>query len=139
MKGKNSKKEKEEKGKKDVKVKGKNKKEEEEEEVPLPPPEKPANLERFIYVTTYYDSSAMQKIKELFEEINQKAFQLRSVKEIYTRNLTDERGINLYSYTPGDHAWIEAKASTNTIGNSSLKSKLFIIISKFPLLGIKFL
>ena len=103
MKGKNSKKEKEEKGKKDVKGKGKNKKEEEkEEEVPLPPPEKPANLERFIYVTTYYDSVAMQKIKELFEEINQKAFQLRSVKEIYTRNLTDEeRDNNEIDYISG--------------------------------------
>ena len=103
MKGKNSKKEKEEKGKKDVKGKGKNKKEEEEEEeVPLPPPEKPANLERFIYVTTYYDNAAMQKIKELFEEINQKAFQLRSVKEIYTRNLTDEeRDNNEIDYISG--------------------------------------
>ena len=103
MKGKNNKKEKEEKGKKDVKGKGKNKKEEEEEEeVPLPPPEKPANLERFIYVTTYYDNAAMQKIKELFEEINQKAFQLRSVKEIYTRNLTDEeRDNNEIDYISG--------------------------------------
>ena len=103
MKGKNSKKEKEEKGKKDVKGKGKNKKEEEkEEEVHLQPPEKPENIERFIYVTTYYDSVAMQKIKELFEEINQKAFQLRSVKEIYTRNLTDEeRDNNEIDYISG--------------------------------------
>ena len=110
MKGKNAKKETEkDKGKKDNSQKGKgkndkNKKkiEEEEEEIPLPPPEKPYNLERFIYVTTYYDSSAMQKIKELFEEINQQAFQLRSVKEIYTRNLSDEeRDNNEIDYISG--------------------------------------
>ena len=110
MKGKNAKKETEkDKGKKDNSQKGKgkndkNKKkiEEEEEEIPLPPPEKPYNLERFIYVTTYYDSSAMQKIKELFEEINKEAFQLRSVKEIYTRNLSDEeRDNNEIDYISG--------------------------------------
>jgi hypothetical protein len=84
MKGKNAKKETEkDKNKKDNNQKGKGKndknkkkiEEEEEEEIQLPPPEKPNNLERFIYVTTYYDSSAMQKIKELFEEINKEAFQ----------------------------------------------------------------
>ena len=111
MKGKNAKKETEkDKGKKDNSQKGKGKndknkkkiEEEEEEEIPLPPPEKPNNLERFIYVTTYYDSSAMQKIKELFEEINQQAFQLRSVKEIYTRNLSDEeRDNNEIDYISG--------------------------------------
>ena len=109
MKGKNAKKETEkDKNKKDSNQKGKGKNDknkkkiEEEEEIPLPPPEKPKNLERFIYVTTYYDSSAMQKIKELFEEINQQAFQLRSVKEIYTRNLSDEeRDNNEIDYISG--------------------------------------
>ena len=111
MKGKNAKKETEkDKNKKDNNQKGKGKndknkkkiEEEEEEEIQLPPPEKPNNLERFIYVTTYYDSSAMQKIKELFEEINKEAFQLRSVKEIYTRNLSDEeRDNNEIDYISG--------------------------------------
>ena len=36
----------------------------------------------------------MTKIRGLFEEINQSAFQLRSVKEIYTRDLTDEEKDN---------------------------------------------
>ena len=111
MKGKKAKKETEkDKNKKDNNQKGKGKndknkkkiEEEEEEEIQLPPPEKPNNLERFIYVTTYYDSSAMQKIKELFEEINKEAFQLRSVKEIYTRNLSDEeRDNNEIDYISG--------------------------------------
>ena len=68
----------------------------------LPPPEKEKNLERFIYVTTYNDSDAMKRIKELFEEINQPAFNLQSVREIYTRNLTDdERDNNDIDYISG--------------------------------------
>jgi len=75
--------------------KDKNAKQEEEEVVqPQPIVEKPKNLERFIYVTTYWDEDAMTKIRGLFEEINQSAFQLRSVKEIYTRDLTDEEKDN---------------------------------------------
>ena len=75
--------------------KDKNAKQEEEQvEQPQPVVEKPKNLERFIYVTTYSDEDAMTKIRELFEEINQSAFQLRSVKEIYTRDLTDEEKDN---------------------------------------------
>ena len=75
--------------------KDKNAKQEEEEvEQPQPVVEKPKNLERFIYVTTYWDEDAMTKIRGLFEEINQSAFQLRSVKEIYTRDLTDEEKDN---------------------------------------------
>ena len=75
--------------------KGKNKNEPEEEEEPQgPPPEKPLNLERFIYVTTYLDSNFMQTLKQLFEEINQAAFNLKSVKEIYTKGLTDEEKDN---------------------------------------------
>ena len=85
------------------KVKGKGKAEPEEEEEPQgPPPEKPLNLERFIYITTYYDSNFMTTLKQLFEEINQSAFQLRSVKEIYTRGLTEEeRDNNEIDYISG--------------------------------------
>lgn len=65
-----------------------------EVEETLPPPEKEKNLERFIYVTTYNDSDAMKKLKELFEEINQPAFNLLSVREIYTRSLSEEERDN---------------------------------------------
>ena len=75
-------------------TKGKAKNEPEEEEPQGPPPEKPLNLERFIYVTTYYDGNFMQTLKKLFEEINQSAFKLRSVKEIYTRGLSEEEREN---------------------------------------------
>ena len=51
---------------------------------------KDKNLERFVYVTTYYDSEFLEKIKALFETINQKAFNLASPKEIYTHDLTEE-------------------------------------------------
>ena len=83
--------------------KGKNKNEPEEEEEPQgPPPEKPLNLERFIYVTNYLDSNFMQTLKELFEEINQAAFNLKSVKEIYTKGLTEEeRDNNEIDYISG--------------------------------------
>ena len=83
--------------------KGKGKNEPEEEEEPQgPPPEKPLNLERFIYITTYLDSNFMQTIKQLFEEINQQAFKLRSVKEIYTRGLSEEeRDNNEIDYISG--------------------------------------
>ena len=84
------------------KGKGKGKNEPEEEEPQGPPPEKPLNLERFIYITTYYDNTFMQTLKKLFEEINQAAFKLRSVKEIYTRGLTDEeRDNNEIDYISG--------------------------------------
>ena len=83
--------------------KGKNKNEPEEEEEPQgPPPEKPLNLERFIYVTTYLDGNFMQTLKQLFEEINQTAFNLKSVKEIYTKGLTEEeRDNNEIDYISG--------------------------------------
>ena len=51
-------------------------------------------LERFIYITTYRDSDFLEKIKTLFEEINQKAFNLASPKEIYTQELTEEEKQN---------------------------------------------
>ena len=57
--------------------------------------EKEKVLERFIYVTTYNDSNFLEKIKLLFEEINQKAFNLSSPKEIYTHCLTEEERQNL--------------------------------------------
>ena len=83
--------------------KGKGKNVQEEEEEPQgPPPEKPLNLERFIYITTYYDGNFMQTLKKLFEEINQSAFKLRSVKEIYTRGLSEEeRDNNEIDYISG--------------------------------------
>ena len=55
--------------------------------------EKP--LERFIYITTYYDSDFISKISQLFEEINQKAFNLSSPKETYTRDLSEEERQNM--------------------------------------------
>ena len=56
--------------------------------------EKEKLFERFIYITNYYDSDFLQKIKQLFEEINQKAFNLSSPKEIYTHTLTEEERNN---------------------------------------------
>ena len=73
-----------------------------EEEEKVEPPEKEKNLERFIYVTTYDDSNFMEKIRPLFEEINQKAFNLRSPKEIYTYGLSEEeRDNNEVDYISG--------------------------------------
>ena len=90
------------KGKEAQKPGGKNKNEPEEEEPQGPPPEKPLNLERFIYVTTYLDSNFISNLKQLFEEINQEAFNLKSVKEIYTKGLTEEeRDNNEIDYISG--------------------------------------
>ena len=64
--------------------------------------EKENNLERFIYITTYSDVLTLQKLKKLFEEINQSAFSLRSPKEIYIRELTEEeRNNNKIDYISG--------------------------------------
>ncbi len=52
-------------------------------------------IERFIYITTYNDSEMMKILKEIFETINTKAFNLKSVKEIYTKNLSMEDQNNL--------------------------------------------
>lgn len=79
--------------------------------------------------TTETDPDARTNIS-FSSELNGKGFKLtkafgeqETAEEVnITRNLTDQRGINLHSYTPGDHAWIEAKASTNSIGNSSVES-----------------
>ena len=64
--------------------------------------DKENNLERFIYITTYSDVITLQKLKKLFEEINQSAFSLRSPKEIYIKELTeDERNNNEIDYISG--------------------------------------
>lgn len=60
-----------------------------EEEI-KPPPPKIKNIERFIYVTTYNDIETMKTLKELFESINKEAFNLKSIKEVYTKTLTPE-------------------------------------------------
>ena len=75
---------------------------EEEEIGQSPESEKEKNLERFIYYTTYNDINFMEKIIPLFEEINQKAFNLRSAKEIYTYGLSEEeRNNNEIDYISG--------------------------------------
>ena len=75
---------------------------EEEEKSQTQEEEREKNLERFIYVTTYDDTNFMEKIKVLFEEINQKAFNLRSPKEIYTYGLSpEERDNNEIDYISG--------------------------------------
>ena len=87
---------------KDTKKDPKKQEEVVEEQEPEPEPEKEKNLERFIHVTTYSDSKSMGIIRDLFEEINQAAFELRSVKEIYTKALTDEeRDNNEIDYVSG--------------------------------------
>ena len=64
--------------------------------------DKENNLERFIYITTYSDVITLQKLKQLFEEINQSAFNLHSPKEIYIRELTEEeRNNNEIDYISG--------------------------------------
>ena len=75
---------------------------EEEQKSQATEEEREKNLERFIYVTTYDDTNFMEKIKPLFEEINQKAFNLRSPKEIYTYGLSpEERDNNEIDYISG--------------------------------------
>ena len=64
--------------------------------------EREKNLERFIYYTTYDDITFMDKLRSLFEEINQKAFNLQSSKEIYTHGLSEEeRDNNEIDYISG--------------------------------------
>ena len=60
------------------------------------------NITRFIYVTHYTDSYAVNTMKCLFEEINQCAFNLRSAKEIYARELSQsEQNDNDIDYISG--------------------------------------
>ena len=74
----------------------------EEEEEQIEEPEREKTLSRFIYVTHYADGNAMSIITNLFEETNQPAFELQSVKEIYTRELTpEEQDNNEINYISG--------------------------------------
>ena len=67
-----------------------------EEEIPEEEKEKEIlninikKIERFIYISTYNDSNLMSTLTKLFEEINQKAFNFQSKKEIYTYSLSQE-------------------------------------------------
>ena len=47
-------------------------------------------VERMIIITTYNDSEFLSNLKKCFEFVNQQAFNLKSPKEIYTRDLTEE-------------------------------------------------
>ena len=80
-----------EKSKKNIQQDNTNQEEEKSSLNDLP---KEKTLERFIFITTYRDSDFLEKIKTLFEEINQKAFNLASPKEIYTQELTEEEKQN---------------------------------------------
>lgn len=64
--------------------------------------ELPKNITRVIYVTHYTDSDTLNIMKRLFEEINQRAFDLRSAKEIYARELSQsEQNDNDIDYISG--------------------------------------
>ena len=73
------------------------------EEVEIqPPPPKEKNLERFIHITNYKDHESIRILKELFETINKQAFDLKSTKETYTRDLTNvEKEDNNLDYISG--------------------------------------
>ena len=47
-------------------------------------------VERMIIITTYNDSEFLSNLKKCFEFVNQQAFNLKSPKEIYTRDLSEE-------------------------------------------------
>ena len=82
---------------KESKSKPKSKKEkeqeEENEEENIPQPQ-PKNIERYIYISSYSDIELMSKLKNLFEEINQKAFNFPSTREINTYELSPEEQQN---------------------------------------------
>ena len=52
------------------------------------------NIERYIYISSYSDVDLMSKLKHLFEEVNQNAFNLESEREIYSYNLTNQEQDN---------------------------------------------
>jgi len=85
------------------KEKSKDKEEEsqlEEENIEQIP--KPKNIERYIYISTYQDYNLMSNLKQCFEEINQKAFNFPSTREVYTYNLTpQEQDNNEIDYISG--------------------------------------
>ena len=63
---------------------------------------KPKNIERYIYISTYQDYNLMSNLKQCFEEINQKAFNFPSSKEVYTYNLSpQEQDNNEIDYISG--------------------------------------
>ena len=68
-----------------------------------PPPDyNKKQLERFVYISTYNDSNLMSSLKNLFEEVNTKAFDLSSPKEVYTYELSQmEQNNNLIDYISG--------------------------------------
>ena len=78
---------------KESKSKPKSKKEKEQEEENIPQPQ-PKNIERYIYISSYSDIELMSKLKNLFEEINQKAFNFPSTREINTYELSPEEQQN---------------------------------------------
>ena len=47
-------------------------------------------VERIIIITTYNDSEFLSNLKKCFEFVNQQAFNLKSPKEIYTRDLSED-------------------------------------------------
>ena len=72
---------------------------ENENKIPIP---QPKNIERYIYISTYLDVELMSNLKLIFEEINQKAFNFASPREIYTYNLTqEEQNNNSLDYISG--------------------------------------
>ena len=93
-----SKKEKQ-KGKEKEKEKTIEEENENENKIPIP---QPKNIERYIYISTYLDVELMSNLKLIFEEINQKAFNFASPREIYTYNLTqEEQNNNSLDYISG--------------------------------------
>lgn len=86
--------------------------------------QRPKNIERFIYVSTYKDSKLMQNLKQLFEEINLKAFKLKSKIEIFTHELTDEeKDNNEIDYISGFQIIDSKKRITILEGISNLSMK----------------
>ena len=47
-------------------------------------------VERIVIITTYNDSEFLSNLKKCFEIVNQQAFNLKSPKEIYTRDLSED-------------------------------------------------
>lgn len=114
-----------------VNEKSKNNVEEEEENSQNTETEREKNLERFIYYTTYNDINFMEKLRALFEEINQKAFNLQSPKEIYTHGLSEEeRDNNEIDYISGFQ--LIDKESRLTIIEGITGKAMKIIKEAFP-------
>ena len=52
------------------------------------------NIERYIYISSYSDIDLMSNLKQLFEEVNQTAFNFESENEIYSYNLSSQEQDN---------------------------------------------